>query len=301
MRRKKRHSRLSIDQALALLSALPSKIRFWNLFERLRRHLGQNAFLVDLFPSLLVDDEPALEELIPSAPKHQPEEWSERFVDHFIPVLAYVRALERSPSGTPEEVSERLSTLVSEAVMHSVVARVPHERFQDGLFPVVAWVDERISKLKCWDGAHVWQAFLLQTQHFGTTLAGVEFYDRLDAIHDDPELTEIYLLCFAMGFQGKYNTVQQIPDLEKIRSEQFQRILKSERYDPWNQKLLMFPQAYQGQTEELPTEIPLWKRWLTPKTIMIAVIPPLTFFAIVFLLNEQLTHAIDVFKESIDL
>ena len=301
MPRKKRHSGFSLDQALIVLSTLPSRIRHWNVLGRLKRYLGQNSLLVDLFPALLPEEEAEFEEPIPQEFKNQPEDWSERFVDHFIPVLAYVRALERSPSGTPEEVSERLKTLVSEAVMHSVVARVPHERFQDGLFPVVAWVDERISKLKCWEGAHVWQAFLLQTRHFGTTLAGVEFYDRLEAIHDDPELTEIYLLCLAMGFQGKYNTVQQIPDLEKTRSEQFQRILKSERYDPWNQNLLMFPRAYQGQTEALPTEIPLWRRWLTPKTIMIAVIPPLTFAAIVFLLNEQLTHAIDVFKESIDL
>ncbi|MBK7949152.1 MAG: DotU family type IV/VI secretion system protein [Deltaproteobacteria bacterium] len=71
-------------------------------------------------------------------------------------------------------------------------------------FALVAWADETI--LLCgWSGQAEWMRELLQARLFGTNKAGDEFYQRLDSLQPEfIQAREVYLVCLAMGFEGRY-------------------------------------------------------------------------------------------------
>jgi type VI secretion system protein ImpK len=55
-----------------------------------------------------------------------------------------------------------------------------------------------------------WEQLPLQLEHFREHLAGVKFFERLDALLEHPEtesadVVEVYYLCLLLGFKGKYN------------------------------------------------------------------------------------------------
>jgi type VI secretion system protein ImpK len=80
---------------------------------------------------------------------------------------------------------------------------------RDTHFAVVAFLDEMILNSKDPVRAE-WEQRTLQQDLFGTTDAGVVFFDRLDQFRsrrDSEQLAdvlEVYLLCLLLGFEGRY-------------------------------------------------------------------------------------------------
>ena len=111
-------------------------------------------------------------------------------------------------------------------------AHVPEEDIQDAKFGLVAFIDETVLSSK-WRFKDQWESEPLQLTYFKIALAGELFFDRLEHIRQqarakleqarrgveaDPEpirrqmeakadLLEVYYLCMALGFEGKYRVL----------------------------------------------------------------------------------------------
>lgn len=163
----------------------------------------------------------------------------------FVPIMAYVQGLDRQDMPQAQAVHDELQRLIKRARDTALSNEIDLKQFHDALFPVVAWVDERLSLLPQWQGTHPWRAFMLQRKLFSTSLAGVQFFDRLEQLEsDDNDLREVYVTCLALGFVGRYSQNPNAPELIALRLNQF-RLLRPEQLDVTDGELAhLFPEAY---------------------------------------------------------
>lgn len=113
---------------------------------------------------------------------------------------------------------------------------------QSSLFAVVAWIDELA--MSCdWAGGASWRLEPLQRHYFSTTRAGMEFFERLEALPDDAvDVREVYGLVLLAGFSGRY-THRALADLDNYRAALLDRVARERRMAPINPDLPLFPDA----------------------------------------------------------
>jgi type VI secretion system protein ImpK len=105
-----------------------------------------------------------------------------KLVALFVPLMAYVQGLERREMPEAHEVHDELQRLIKQARHAALSQEIELQQFHAALFPVVAWVDEYLSLLPSWQEARPWRTLMLQRKLFSTSLAGVQFFDRLEQL-----------------------------------------------------------------------------------------------------------------------
>ena len=81
----------------------------------------------------------------------------------------------------------------------------------DTKFALVAFVDETVLSSD-WAMKGMWMANPLQLQIYNRFDAGEHFFERMDTILKSPSrihVLEVYYLCLALGFKGRYQLVDQ--------------------------------------------------------------------------------------------
>jgi len=81
------------------------------------------------------------------------------------------------------------------------------EDIVDAQYALIALLDEQIGRAHGWPGRPQWQANPLQLAYFGENTAGENFFRRMHVLESQPHrihVLQIYLLCMAIGFQGRY-------------------------------------------------------------------------------------------------
>jgi type VI secretion system protein ImpK len=120
--------------------------------------------------------------------------------------------------------------------------------YAEARYVMAALADEIFLHLD-WEGRDAWTSNLLETQLFGTHLAGDKFFDRLDALlreRDDlyRDLATVYLLALSLGFSGRHRGT---PDAQKILMSYRVRLLAfiaRDRRSILAEERHLFPQSY---------------------------------------------------------
>jgi type IV/VI secretion system ImpK/VasF family protein len=91
---------------------------------------------------------------------------------------------------------------------------------QAALLAVCAWADERIMNAE-WEGvSEIWPDTLLQKKYFNTNLGGELFYDKLKNLFSDTLIAhDVFALCLAQGFKGKYVLNLDLEEYEQKKKE----------------------------------------------------------------------------------
>ncbi len=128
-----------------------------------------------------------------------------RLTDCFMDVIAYVAYLLRSKKMPPyDQVRADILRLISESEGIFEKGSFPRDDYDLARFAVCAWIDESIMSSK-WDGNVNWQKEPLQRLYYKTADAGELFFERLNTLGPhQQDVREIYYLCLAMGFAGRY-------------------------------------------------------------------------------------------------
>jgi len=128
-------------------------------------------------------------------------------IDNFMPVIAYVVTFRgAAPERRPEywQVKEDIGRLVSRSEETCREAGVDPGDFEQARFMVCAWVDEALLASD-WSQKQLWQREQLQRIYYNTTEAGVEVFERLESLGQNRhDVREVYSLCLALGFKGRY-------------------------------------------------------------------------------------------------
>lgn len=200
--------------------------------------------------------------------------------DYFIDVVAYVTYFLRSPEtqqtstcDTVRNEMQRLLLASEDGVKRGLVS---HDDFEQARFAICAWVDEALVN-STWSDKNAWMSRQLQQTYYNTTDAGEKFFERLQTLGPHQlEVREVYYLCLALGFTGRYFNDDY--NLEQIKTANLKLLLGSSLGLPSLARVDLFPEAYPSGDVELPT--PAGKRrniWLSAA---IACVPVLFFIAL---------------------
>jgi type VI secretion system protein ImpK len=111
----------------------------------------------------------------------------------------------------PDILQRRVLGLFETMMQNGREARIPEQDMVDAKFALAAFADEVIYH-SSWPGKTQWLSNPLQLQFFNLNTAGDTFFNNLDNLHGQrgrTHVAQIYFLCLALGFQGRYRLRHQ--------------------------------------------------------------------------------------------
>ncbi len=163
-----------------------------------------------------------------------------------------------SEFGDQSVLKERIFSLLSKIEREAKEAGIDSEDIQSAIFALVAFIDETIISSE-WGGKDTWLAKPLQLEFFNRYDAGEEFFNRLEQLRQRPHyksnLLEIYYLCLALGFKGKYS-FQSRDALQRIKEDTYGDLVHTKGRSA--QVLSPHGQRKDEIANVVAKEIPLW-------------------------------------------
>lgn len=171
--------------------------------------------------------------------------------DCFMPVIAYtlyfLKTAERQQPHYDQVKADvlRLLNQAEEGVKKGLYSA---EDFEAGRFAVCAWIDEAVLNSN-WAQRQQWQREQLQRLYYQTTDAGEEFFDRLNALGlHQRDVREVYYLCLALGFMGRFHQPGDELLLEQLKNSNLKILTGSSLGHPSLERKELFPEAYPAET-----------------------------------------------------
>jgi len=174
-----------------------------------------------------------------------------RLTDCFVELIAYVAyflktANTRQPSF--DQVKADIQRLISESQEAFNEGNFPQEDYDLARFAIFAWIDEAILS-SSWNEKNRWQGEQLQRLYYQTTDAGEIFFDRLNEIGPHQrDVREVYYLCLAMGFSGRFCHEGDEYLLEQVKTSNLKLLTGSSMGLPSLESGELFPDAYPSES-----------------------------------------------------
>lgn len=175
-----------------------------------------------------------------------------RLTDCFMELIAYVAYFIRGDTirqASFEQVRADIQRLISGAETRFGSGSFTREDYDLARFAVFAWIDEVILSSQ-WPERQRWQGEQLQRIHYQTADAGEGFFERLNLLGPhQSEVREVYYLCLAMGFMGRYCHEGEEYLLEQLKATNLKVLSGSSMALPSLEDRELFPEAYPPETE----------------------------------------------------
>ena len=205
-----------------------------------------------------------------------------RLSDCFADLIAYVsyflKTVERKQPPY-DRVRHEIERLLGESESCLKEGTFSAEDYDQARFAVCAWIDEAI--LSCpWNEKQQWQRQQLQRVYYNTTDAGELFFERLNnlGLHQR-DVREVYYLCLAMGFTGRYIQEGDKYLLDQLRGSNLKLLLGSSVELPSLERVQLFPGAYPAESAEQAT---LQRSGRFSLFTVIAAVAPVVLFVVLF-------------------
>lgn len=172
-----------------------------------------------------------------------------RLIDCFMPLIAYVVEFRNAlPQCEADylQVKGEIRQLLAQSEAMSQGAGCDQEEFDRSRFIVCAWVDETLLASQ-WPDRQLWQHEQLQRLYYQTTDAGVEAFERLDTLGQQQQAREVYCICLALGFRGRYIGEQGEFLLGQLRTANLKLLFEAPEAVPALNGLTLFPASLADQ------------------------------------------------------
>jgi len=201
-----------------------------------------------------------------------------RLSDCLVSVFAAVRQFQRAPDGDAATLAARLDRLIASARQQAREHGYAEADIETALFAVAAWADESLLALD-WNDAREWQRHLLQKRYFNTASAGIAFFTRLEQLDQQQnQVREIYFLCLALGFVGRYGYEGNRHALDELKDRQLYALLQGEDSLSGEAGRLLFPGGYASGQPARPTGG--WRRRIPLFTLGALLLPLVVLLAL---------------------
>ena len=203
---------------------------------------------------------------------------SEMFVDIIAYAVYFLKTSSKRQSPY-DQVRAQILQLLAESQRRSVDF-LPEE-YEQARFAICAWIDEAVMN-SVWNERSAWQREPLQLKFYQTTNAGELFFERLNnlAAHQN-DVREVYYLCLAMGFKGRYGNVEDGFLLDQLKSSNLKVLTGASIGLPSFKKAELFPEAYPvDSAEKIPQKA---AGRFNPVSILMAAFP-IALFGVLYLI-----------------
>lgn len=150
--------------------------------------------------------------------------------DCFLKTMSYINCLLKSMDTKQpayDEVEANIRELLKDSEAIAIRGSFSFDEYEQARFAICAWIDEAILN-SAWNQKKIWAQNQLQQLHYDTPNAGEEFFDRLDVIElHQKGVREVYYLCLALGFAGRYYRKHDQYKLEQIKASNLKLLLGS--------------------------------------------------------------------------
>ncbi len=215
-----------------------------------------------------------------------------RLTDCFVDLIAYTAYFIRSVAHKQppyEQVKADILTALSKSDDCLKRNLFPPEEYDMARFAVCAWVDEVILNSP-WQEKDHWKREQLQRLFYRTTDAGEEFFDRLNTVgYHQRDVREVYFLCLALGFMGRYCHPGDEFLLAQVKSSNLKLLMGSSVGPPSLDRAELFPEAYQiGELE------PYVQKRRHPLSLVniIGIVGPVVLFGLLYLIYNFTLNSI---------
>lgn len=136
------------------------------------------------------------------------------------PIFDLVLRLKSGIVAPSNELRPKVASILDDFEKRAERYRFNHKVVNVAKFGLAAFVDETVLTAN-FPLRNEWEKNPLQLQYFGEQLAGNKFFDKLDSMLGQIEVTqdavEIYYYCLLLGFKGKYAVYEQEKLLETMQ------------------------------------------------------------------------------------
>jgi type VI secretion system protein ImpK len=183
-----------------------------------------------------------------------------------------------SEYGAESVLRQRITDLLNRVEREAKDAGHDYEDIHNAIFALIAFIDETIIASN-WSGKDSWLAKPLQLEFFNRFDAGEEFFVRLEKFRQRPhtygDVLEVYYMCMALGFKGKY-MIQEKEQLRVLIDGTYSDLAQSRgRTADW---LAPHGRRKEEFVQFVTREVPLWVILVTAFAIGFVVYIALTFF-----------------------
>ena len=210
-----------------------------------------------------------------------------RLSNFWIPIIDSARVATTQADQDAASLSAQLKATLDATAARAQDAGFSPDDVQLALFAVVAWIDE-LAMSRQWPGADSWRLAPLQRHYFGTTRAGVVFFEKLESLPDEAvEVREVYALVLLAGFHGRY-THRPAGELAEYRRALLERVSQERQMDPLSAEQPLFPLS--GADSRRPVRL---HRGLAPSlaSLLLIVLPLCVLLGLYLFLDYRLAHA----------
>lgn len=128
------------------------------------------------------------------------------------PIFDLILRLKAGIVQPSNDLRPKVAALLQEFEERSVRYRFSEKIVQVAKFALASFVDETVLTNN-FPLKEEWEKYPLQLEFFGEQLAGNKFYDKLESMLRQIEVTadavEVYYVCMLLGFKGKYAVYEQ--------------------------------------------------------------------------------------------
>ena len=177
-----------------------------------------------------------------------------RLTDCFIDLIAYVAYFIKSVD-TKQPPLERVKTdierLLSDSQECLRTGDFSKEDYDLAHFAICAWVDETILN-SSWNEKNRWLGEQLQWVYYNTADAGEIFFEKLNTVGlHQRDVREVYYLCLAIGFKGRYHNEGDEYLLDQLKASNLKLLTGSSAAVPSLGAGELFPEAYSADEGDI--------------------------------------------------
>lgn len=130
-----------------------------------------------------------------------------RLAEHFARSLVFALQIRDATHHTdPAVLRRRAVEVIDQASRSARRADALIDDVREAEYAVVALIDEAVM-VSNWEGKEIWKSNPIQLERYDRFDAGEQFFERMERLRDRPdgaEALEVFFLCLALGFKGRY-------------------------------------------------------------------------------------------------
>ena len=128
------------------------------------------------------------------------------------PIFDLILRLKAGIVAPSNDLRPKVAAMLEEFEKRSERYRINHKIVQVSKFALAAFVVETVL-MNNFPMRDQWEKYALQLEYFGEQLAGNKFFEKLEAMLGQIEVTkdavEIYYVCMLLGYKGRYAVYEQ--------------------------------------------------------------------------------------------
>jgi type VI secretion system protein ImpK len=196
------------------------------------------------------------------------------------PIFDLVLRLKAGIVTPSNELRPKVAGMLQDFEKRAERYRFNHKIIQVSKFALAAFVDETVL-LNNFPNREQWEKYALQLEYFGEQLAGNKFFEKLEAMLNQIDVTkdavEVYYVCMLLGFKGRYAVYEQ-DKLLAIMQKTANALVKAGKIVP----VELSPHWLANDQPEPPKKrvMPMWAKLMTFGWIGVAFIIYLVMFVL---------------------